>query len=125
LDLGRRFLAILPLSLLTLSTRSQLDKPRHATSAYSDMEFWLDKGVDGYRIDSMNLISKHPDLPDAPLTNPNSEFQSGALHFASEPRTHEYIKEMCQEFFFDKYDRMTVGELGFTKDEHSVSEYCG
>jgi alpha-glucosidase len=93
---------------------------RQAT--YSDMEFWLDKGVDGYRIDSMNLMSKHPELPDAPITNPDAEFQSGAKYFASGPRMHEYIKEIRTEVF-DKYDCMTVGELGFTKDEKSVSEY--
>jgi len=93
---------------------------RRAT--YSDMEFWLDKGVDGYRIDSMNLMSKHPDLPDGPITNPDAEFQSGAKYFASGPRMHEYIKEMRTKVF-DKYDCMTVGELGFTKDEKSVSEY--
>jgi oligo-1,6-glucosidase len=93
---------------------------RRAT--YADMEFWLEKGVDGYRIDSMNLMSKHPDLPDAPVTNPNSEFQSGACYFASGARMHEYIKEM-REKVFDKYNCMTVGELGFTKDEESVSKY--
>ncbi|KAH7303897.1 family 13 glycoside hydrolase [Stachybotrys elegans] len=91
-------------------------------ATYADMEFWLDKGVDGFRIDSMNLMSKHPDLPDAPATNPDTEFQSGAMYFASGPRMHEYIREM-REKVFDKYDCMTVGELGFTKDEKSVSEY--
>ncbi|OIW24781.1 family 13 glycoside hydrolase [Coniochaeta ligniaria NRRL 30616] len=93
---------------------------RRAT--YSDMEFWLDRGVDGFRIDSMNLMSKHPDLPDAPITRPDLEFQPGDLYFASGPRMHEYIKEMRTKVF-DKYDCMTVGELGFTKDESSVSEY--
>lgn len=93
---------------------------RRAT--HSDMVFWLDKGVDGFRIDSMNLMSKHSDLPDAPVINPDSEFQPGNLYFASGPRMHEYIKEMRTEVF-DKYDCMTVGELGFTKDEHSVSQY--
>lgn len=93
---------------------------RRAT--YADMEFWLNKGADGFRIDSMNLMSKHPELPDAPVTNPGAEFQSGAMYFASGPRMHEYIREMRQKVF-DKYDCMTVGELGFTKDEQSVSEY--
>lgn len=89
---------------------------------YADMEFWLDKGADGFRIDSMNLMSKHPDLPDAPVTNPASEYQSGAMYFASGPRMHEYVREM-REKVFDKYDCMTVGELGFTKDEESVASY--
>lgn len=93
---------------------------REAT--YEDMRFWFDKGADGFRIDSMNLMSKHPDLPDAPVTNPDAEFQSGDLYFASGPRMHEYIQEMRAKVF-DHYDCMTVGELGFTKDEKSVSEY--
>ncbi|CAK7199547.1 hypothetical protein SEUCBS139899_002227 [Sporothrix eucalyptigena] len=93
---------------------------RRAT--YADMEFWLKKGADGFRIDSMNLMSKHPDLPDGPISNPEMEYQSGALYFASGPRMHEYVREMREEVF-DKYDCMTVGELGFTKDEKSVSQY--
>ncbi|KAJ9148801.1 Family 13 glycoside hydrolase [Coniochaeta hoffmannii] len=102
---------------------------RRAT--HEDMRFWLDRGVDGFRIDSMNLMSKHPDLPDAPVADPASEFQSGAMYFASGPRMHEYIGEVRREVF-DKYNTgdnarriMTVGELGFTKDERSVAEYVG
>lgn len=93
---------------------------RQAT--YDDMKFWLDRGADGFRIDSMNLMSKHPDLPNAKITNPNEKYQDGSKFFASGPRMHEYIREMRLEVF-DKYDAMTVGELGFTKDEQSVSEY--
>ncbi|KAH7007771.1 family 13 glycoside hydrolase [Ilyonectria destructans] len=89
---------------------------------YADMQFWLDKGADGFRIDSMNLMSKHPDLPDAPVTRPGDEFQPGDKYFASGPRMHEYIREMRGEVL-DKYDCMTVGELGFTKDEASVASY--
>lgn len=92
---------------------------RYATHA--DMEFWLQKGIDGFRIDSMNLMSKHPDLPDAEIVNPDAEFQSGDKYFASGPRMHEYIQEIRK--VLDRYDAMTVGELGFTKDEASVSQY--
>ncbi|KAM0194733.1 hypothetical protein ACHAPI_007030 [Fusarium lateritium] len=96
------------------------DEMRQAT--YDDMKFWLEKGVDGFRIDSMNLMSKHTDLPDAPITRPGAEFQPGDKYFASGPRMHEYIREMREEVL-DKYDCMTVGELGFTKDEESVASY--
>ncbi|KAH6689630.1 family 13 glycoside hydrolase, partial [Plectosphaerella plurivora] len=96
------------------------EEMRHATHA--DMRFWLDRGVDGFRIDSMNLMSKHPDLPDAPITRPDAEFQPGHKYYASGPRMHEYIREM-REKVLDHYDCMTVGELGFTKDVASVASY--
>lgn len=90
-------------------------------TTHDDMRFWLDRGVDGFRIDSMNLMSKHPDLPDAKVIN-DEPYQSGAEFFASGPKMHDYIREIRTEVF-DNYDVMTVGELGFTKDENSVSEY--
>ncbi|KAF2167018.1 glycoside hydrolase family 13 protein [Zasmidium cellare ATCC 36951] len=93
---------------------------RQAT--YDDMRFWQDRGVDGFRIDSMNLMSKHPDLPDATVTRPKEKYQDGSEFFASGPKMHDYIREMRTEVF-DHYDAMTVGELGFTNDERSVSEY--
>lgn len=93
---------------------------RQAT--HDDMRFWLDRGVDGFRIDSMNLMSKHPDLPDGKIVNPDEPYQSGAEFFASGPKMHDYIREIRTEVL-DHYDVMTVGELGFTKDEQSVSEY--
>ncbi|SMY22237.1 unnamed protein product [Zymoseptoria tritici ST99CH_1A5] len=92
---------------------------REAT--YDDMRFWLDRGVDGFRIDSMNLSSKHPDLPDGKVVN-DEPYQSGAEFFASGPKMHDHMREM-REKVFDKYDIMTVGELGFTKDEQTVSQY--
>ena len=68
-------------------------------AAYDDMVFWLDRGVDGFRIDSMNLMSKHADLPNAEILNSNEEFQSGEKWFASGPRMLEYIREMRAQVF--------------------------
>lgn len=90
-------------------------------AAYNDMRFWLDRGVDGFRIDSMNLMSKYPDLPDGKIVT-DEPYQDGSDFFASGPKMHDYIREMRAKVF-DPYDAMTVGELGFTKDEQSVSEY--
>lgn len=91
-------------------------------AAYDDMVFWLDRGVDGFRIDSMNLMSKHADLPDAEILNANEEFHSGENWFASGPRMHEYITEMRAEVF-EKYRAMTVGELAFPKDAKAATNY--
>ncbi|KAF5025506.1 hypothetical protein F66182_2411 [Fusarium sp. NRRL 66182] len=104
------------------AARLELGQRDMRQATYADMKFWLDKGADGFRIDSMNLMSKHPSLPDAPVTRPGAEFQPGDKYFASGPRMHEYIREM-REQVMDKYDCMTVGELGFTKDEQSVASY--
>ncbi|OZJ04150.1 hypothetical protein BZG36_03126 [Bifiguratus adelaidae] len=87
-----------------------------------DIEFWLAKGVDGFRIDPMNLMSKHSDLLDAPIVFPDEKYQHGDMYFASGPRMHEYLQELRAKVF-DKYDAMTVGELGFTKDVQSVVQY--
>ncbi|CAG7920301.1 unnamed protein product [Penicillium olsonii] len=97
------------------------ESPAMREATHDDMRFWLDRGVDGFRIDSMNLMSKHPDLPDGKIVN-DEPYQSGAEFFASGPKMHDYIREIRSKVL-DNYDVMTVGELGFTKDEHSVSEY--
>ncbi|OQV04378.1 Alpha amylase, catalytic domain-containing protein [Cladophialophora immunda] len=89
---------------------------------HSDIRFWLDRGVNGFRIDSMNLMSKHEDLPDADILDPAEEYQSGEKWFASGPRMHEYLHELRTQVF-DPYNAVTVGELGFTKDVESVAKY--
>lgn len=96
------------------------EEMRRAT--YDDMHFWLKKGVDGFRIDSMNLMSKHLDLPDAEVTDPKSEWQNAAKWYASGPRMHEFIQEMRRDVF-DKYDTMTVGELAGSNEADDVAKY--
>ncbi|KAK8852098.1 glycoside hydrolase [Apiospora arundinis] len=92
-------------------------------AAHDDMRFWLDRGVDGFRIDSMNLMSKHPDLPDAVIVDPQEKYQPGDAWFASQPNMHIYLQEMRRDVFDHYDDIMTVGELGFTKDEESVRQF--
>ncbi len=91
-------------------------------TVYTDvMEFWLEKGVDGFRVDTVNMYSKDPAYPDAPVLAPEAETQVAFSLFCNGPRIHEYLKEMNE--VLEKYDAMTVGELGQTPTMEGVLRY--
>lgn len=92
------------------------ESPKLRQEIYDMMKFWLDKGIDGFRMDVINFISKVPTLPDAP--NPEGKvYASGHEYFMNGPRIHEFLKEMNQEVL-SHYDAMTVGEMpGVTPGE--------
>ena len=75
---------------------------------YEMMRWWLDKGIDGFRMDVINMISKDQSFPDG-KKGPNDDYGDGTPYFINGPRLYEYIKEMGEEVLFD-YDIMTVGE---------------
>jgi len=87
----------------------------------SAMRFWLRKGVDGFRIDTVNLYSKDPELRDAAVTDPNSPWQFAADLYCNGPRMHEFLREMNQ--ILEEYGAMTVGELPLTPDVAKVLKY--
>ncbi|RYL95611.1 alpha-glucosidase [Sporolactobacillus sp. THM7-4] len=74
---------------------------------YDLMRFWMDKGVDGWRMDVIGGISKFTDFPDYKETG-GQKYVIGKYH-ANGPRLHEFIQEMNREVL-SKYDCMTVGE---------------
>ncbi|OCA88621.1 glycoside hydrolase family 13 protein [Bacillus sp. FJAT-27986] len=83
---------------------------------YDLMKFWLDKGVDGFRMDVINLISKDPSLPDGPVVE-GKDYASGADYYMNGPKIHEYLQEMNKEML-SHYDVMSVGETpGVTPNE--------
>jgi alpha-glucosidase len=87
---------------------------RHAV--YAMMRWWLDKGIDGFRIDAISHIKKRPSLPDMP--NPKNEkyVSSFDMHMNQEG-IHPFLQEMKDETY-GKYDVMTVGEAnGVTTEE--------
>ena len=86
----------------------------------SSMEFWLRKGVDGFRIDCVNMYSKDG-LNDAPVIDSTTFLQDAGLTFCNGPRMHEYLDEMSN--VLSKYDTMTVGECPFTPDRNQVLSY--
>ncbi|MBK8454717.1 MAG: alpha-glucosidase [Thiofilum sp.] len=89
------------------------DNPQVRAEVYDLMRFWLDKGVSGFRMDVIPLISKQTDLPDL---SPE-QLARPELIYADGPHVHEYLQEMNREVLAH-YDTMTVGEaLGITFEQ--------
>ncbi|MFL0266737.1 glycoside hydrolase family 13 protein [Candidatus Clostridium radicumherbarum] len=84
------------------------ENERVRAEVYDMMKFWLDKGIDGFRMDVINLISKVQGLPDGEKGQ-NALYGNGFPYAANGPRVHEYLQEMNKEVL-SKYDIMTVGE---------------
>jgi len=72
------------------------------------MRWWLDKGVDGLRLNVINFISKTPNYPEGKYFDENS-YTDGTPFFINGPRVHEYVQEM-NEKVFKNYKIITVGE---------------
>ncbi|KAJ1023609.1 hypothetical protein NDA16_003226 [Ustilago loliicola] len=87
----------------------------------SAMEFWLEKGVNGFRVDTVNMYSKPMDFPDAPVVDPGAETQPAGMLYCNGPFMHTYLKEMGA--ILEKYDAMTVGELPNTPKTANVVRY--
>ncbi|MBT2683475.1 alpha-glucosidase [Bacillus sp. ISL-37] len=85
------------------------ENPKLRQEVYDMMKFWLDKGIDGFRMDVINFISKVDGFPDAP--NPEGKkYVSGSRYFMNGPKIHDYLQEMHREALA-QYDVMTVGEM--------------
>ena len=82
------------------------DHPKVRQEMYEIMDYWFQKGVDGFRLDVISVISKRPGLPDTDTTNFNEIIQR---YYANGPKIHDYLQEM-NERVLSKYDIMTVGE---------------
>lgn len=82
------------------------------------LRFWLDKGVDGFRFDVFNMISKVYPLQD---DNRRRQFQKGTQYYVDGPRMHEFLSEL-NEKALSLYDTYTVGE-SYTPDEEHAFRY--
>jgi oligo-1,6-glucosidase len=106
---------------LHLFSRKQPDlnweNPEVREAVYAMMRWWLDRGVDGFRMDVINLISKDTALPDGPVVA--GVWGDGSAHYTDGPRVHEYLHEMHREVFEGRaHALLTVGETpGVTLDE--------
>ncbi len=95
------------------------DNPAVRRSVYAMMQWWLDKGIDGFRMDVITMISKAPGLPDGQVLRP-TRYQSGTPHFVQGPRLLEFLDEMKREVLA-KYDILTVGEAVDAIPEHALA----
>lgn len=90
------------------------DNPAVRRDIFSMMNWWCEKGIDGFRMDVISMISKEPGLPDGKLYPGASYAFSGCVNG---PHVHEYLQEMNREVL-SRYDLMTVGECsGVTIEE--------
>ncbi|KAK6874639.1 Alpha-glucosidase [Candida tropicalis] len=89
----------------------------------SAVKSWLDKGVDGFRIDVGCLYSKVQTFEDAPIVFKDSIYQPSGDLTANGPRIHEFHQEMNREVI-SKYDVMTVGEICHCSKEEAL-KYVG
>lgn len=89
------------------------DNPQVREHVYDMMNWWCEKGIDGFRMDVISLISKPEGLPDGKA----GENEYGDSGCANGPHVHEYLQEMNREVL-SKYDLITVGEAaGVTLEE--------
>ncbi|KAK9345932.1 glycoside hydrolase superfamily [Lipomyces starkeyi] len=99
------------------------ENPLVRDAVYDIMRFWLDRGVDGFRMDVINFISKDPAMPDAPITNPSTKYQNGSMYYATGPRLHEYLQELGK--ILKEYDAFSVGEMPRVFDPAEIIKAVG
>jgi oligo-1,6-glucosidase len=93
------------------------ENPEVRAAVYSMMNWWLDRGVDGFRMDVINFISKNPALPDGAVGD-DAWRRAGGEHYISGPRIHEFLQEMHREVFAGRDALLNVGEMpGVTIEE--------
>ena len=99
---------------LHLFSRKQPDlnweNPEVRAAVHALMNWWLDRGVDGFRMDVIDLISKTPGLPDGAVP-PGARFGDGTPYYGCGPRVHEFLAEMHEAVFAGRDAQLlTVGE---------------
>ena len=96
---------------LHLFTQKQPDlnweNPTVRKEIYDIITFWLNKGVDGFRMDVISLISKRMEFTSVPETLPFIDVME--QYYSNGPRVHDFIKEMNKQVL-SRYDIVTVGE---------------
>lgn len=89
---------------------------------YRMMNWWLDKGVDGFRLDVINYIGKNPEFPNGVIGKDGlGDFVPYAVNL---PISHDYIKEMNSQVWHNREGILTVGETPFASTDDAVQYSC-
>lgn len=96
------------------------DNPKVRSAVFDMMTWWCDKGIDGFRMDVISMISKTKELPDGEVTEIYGDYSPYAVNG---PNVHKYLQEM-NEKVLSKYDIMTVGETPGVTTE-LAKQYAG
>ncbi|MFV8373699.1 glycoside hydrolase family 13 protein [Flavobacterium sp. LB1P71] len=91
------------------------ENPKVRYEVYDIMEFWLDKGIDGFRMDAFQFASKDTIWPELPKGYEKNIIK----YYGVGPHLHEYLQEMNREVF-SKYDIMTVAEGAGSSPEDAM-----
>ena len=96
------------------------DNPDVRKKVFDMMTWWCDKGIDGFRMDVISLISKTKEMPDGKINGFYGDYGPYCVHG---PNVHRYLQEM-NEKVLSKYDIMTVGETPGVTPE-LAKQYAG
>ncbi len=96
------------------------DNPKVRQEVFDLMTWWCEKGIDGFRMDVISMISKTKEMPDGAVNGLYGDFSPYCVHG---PHVHDYLKEMNQKVL-SKYDIMTVGETSGVTPEQA-KRYAG
>ncbi len=105
--------------------------PEVVKAMHEVLHFWLSRGVDGFRMDVVTFLMKHPDLPDNPLTRSSmfsvaesDDLIQAHVHDINQPEIHDRLREFRQ--IVDSYggQRVTIGETWFF-DPAELAHYYG
>lgn len=94
------------------------ENPKVRTAVYDMMHWWLKQGIDGFRMDVINFISKVPGLPDIPVSE-DDFYQDDGYYYANGPRLLEFLGEMRRDVL-SQYDLLTVGETSFVTTQQAT-----
>lgn len=96
------------------------DNPKVRQEVFDMMTWWCDKGIDGFRMDVISMISKTAEMPDGKGDGQYGDFGPYCTHG---PNVHKYLQEM-NEKVLSRYDIMTVGETAGVTTE-LAKQYAG